>query len=39
MTSKVKKGDWVTVRQTTATNGHKTLTVSRSKAKSSKTSS
>jgi len=31
MASNVKVGDWVTVREKTAANGHKTLTVSHSK--------
>ena len=34
MASSVKKGDWVTVREMTDNNGHKTLTVSRTKKKS-----
>ena len=34
MASNVKKGDWVTVRETTMNNGRKTLTVTRTKAKS-----
>jgi hypothetical protein len=31
MSSTIKKGDWVTVRETTNNNGHKTVTVSRTK--------
>ena len=31
MSSTIKKGDWVTVRETTDNNGHKTVTVSRAR--------
>jgi hypothetical protein len=31
MSSSIKKGDWVTVREMKDNNGHKTVTVSRTK--------
>jgi hypothetical protein len=39
LTSNIRKGDWVTVRESTGNNGHRTVTVSHTSAKSTKATS